>query len=334
MANNGQDKYNTRHHFVQKAYLDKFAEKAKISIISRTEGTTRTQETKSVANVKGLYTFINDKGEKDGSLEDALANEIEGPAITVINNMTSVFPYIPHGAERSIVAYYIALQYLRTPEAKRRFELQVGTFTSIEMFNLSNDDEKVREYLQKTGKKSDAKEVKKYQNELRDALDKYEIIPDTNAWIPLIKQGMDDIAPLLVNRYNWHMYYHDKPTFITSDHPVVLRRIHNDARGIGFANADEIIFPLSKKHALLLSTDNTIGEGVYIEPAPKASQIMNDLIMRGCYMEFYAPPSLAPFFSGQPMKKRPIIDRVGGDDLGIDFLRRYSGVLERERPSR
>lgn len=334
MSNNNNQAYS-RHHFVQKAYLDKFADDGRIDVINRQYGTVRThQKTKDVANERGLYTAIKDDGEKDGSLEGAFAAEIEGPAIKIINNMTSVFPYVPHGIERSLIAYYMAFQYLRTPEAKRRFQTDAGRFAAIELFNFSNKPDEIKKYLESKGKDSSDEAIEKHRKMILESIKGGEIVPKGNMWFQMITDGMNDIAPILVERYHWHLYYYDKPTFVTSDHPVVMRKINNDHLGTGFANADEVMFPLSKNYALILSVDPSLPEDVYFEPAPEAAEMLNYFVTQDSYLEIYTPPSLTSEYSGKALGKRPIITMSGGLPKEIDFLSQYAGVLKRERPHR
>jgi len=333
---NDNNQANTRHHFVQKAYLDKFSERGKIDVINRQDGTVRPRQgTRDVANMRGLYTAVRDDGQKDGILEGAFATEIEGPAMKIINNMTSIFHYVPHSEERSRLAYYMALQYLRTLESKRRFELEVGRFASVELFNLANKPEKIKDFLQSKGKNHDKETIEKYQKTILETLKGYELSPGSNnMWLKTLTDGIHHIAPILVERFRWHLYYYDAPTFITSDHPVILRRINNDSWGIGFANADEVLFPLSKYHALILSIDDSLEEGVHINPGLEAAEMLNYFIMQNSYLEIYCPPSLTSNYGGQALGKRAIITMSGGDIEGLEFLKQYAGVLDREKPRR
>lgn len=329
------DQSNSRHHYVQKAYLDKFAEKKKLDVINREDGTVRTgQATNDIANMRGLYSFTNEDGKKDGSFEGAFAIEIESPAIKIINNMTCVFPYIPHGVQRSTIAYYMAFQYMRTLEGKRRFETQFGTYSSIQMFNLANDSQAIKEFLKQKKLDSSKESVDKYRNLILERIRDEEIIPDSSGWLKYLKSGMDHIAPILVERFYWSLIYFDRPSLITSDHPVALRKIHDDLRGVGFGNADEIIFPLSMRHALLLTIDPVGAESVIFNPNPKLAEMINSYMSSGSYLEYYSPPSLTNQFRGKPLGKRGITEMTGGPGVGTEFLDKYVGVLERQRPKR
>lgn len=331
---NSQNQANSRHHYVQKAYLDKFTETGLIDVIYRVDGSVRRrQRTENVANMKGLYTIVKDDGQKDGSLEGAFAIDIEDPAMKIINNITSLFPYVPRDKERSMLAHYVAFQYLRTLEAKRRFELETGRLAAIQIFNIANNPNKIKEYLVSIGKDASSKGVIQYRSQVLKAVKNYEITPGANSWISTIMDNVAHIAQIMLERYYWHLYAYNDVALLTCDHPVVLRRIRSDMRGIGFGNADEILFPLGNKHALILSTDPTLPEGVLMDPGRHISDMLNNLQMNASYLEIFCPPSLSNKYEGQVLGKRAIVTMTGSIP-GIDFLNKYSGIQERERPNR
>lgn len=181
MSNDNNQAF-TRHHYVQKAYLENFTEGGKVDVIMRQTGVVRgRQKPEAIANVRGLYSTTQHDREKDGSLEGTFAREIEGPAIHIINNATSVFPYVPVGHEREIMAYYVVLQYLRTPEAKRRFELDAGRLASIELFNTANNPKEIRKYLKSKNQDASDESVAKHRDIILKGLDGGEIVPNGNA---------------------------------------------------------------------------------------------------------------------------------------------------------
>lgn len=334
MSNKNNQAY-TRHHYLQKAYLDRFTESGKIDVILRQTGEARKgQKTESIANIRGFYASTNEEGEKDGSLEGAFAREIESPAIRIINNSTSVFPYVPKHKERSVLASYVALQFLRTPESKRRFESDTGRLMAIEIFNRANNDEELKKFLESTGEDSSKKAIAKHRNKIINDLKRYEMVPHNNQWLQYIANGLDTITPILLNRYRWHIFYYKSSLLITGDHPVIVRQINQSESGVGFANADEIIFPLGKRHCLLLSTDPTLGEGVHFIDGDYDVNMINNMVYQSSYMEAYSPPSVTSMFEGRALGKRAITTMSGGPSVGVEFLEKYSGILNRERPMR
>ncbi|MAU33939.1 hypothetical protein CL689_01760 [Candidatus Saccharibacteria bacterium] len=332
---NDRNQASTRHHFLQRAYLDRFTENGRIDVVLRQTGEARTgQRTNAIANVRGLYTSTDEDGNKDGSLEGAFAQEIEGPAIRIINNAASVFPYVPMDDERAILASYIALQYLRTPEAKRRYETDAGRLAAIEIFNRVNSPKELRKFLKAKGEDTSKKALAIYRQKALQDLKKYTIVPDNNGWLALIAEGLKLLTPILLRRYRWHIFYYESSSLITSDHPVIVRQINKSTAGVGFQNADEIIFPLGKKHCLILTTDPTLGEIVHFIKGEEHVDMLNELIFHGSYLEIYSPPSVSGKFKGRPLGKRAITTMSGGPSEGIEFLNHYSGVLDRDNPLR
>lgn len=334
MSNKNNQAY-TRHHYLQKAYLDRFTESGRIDVILRQTGEARKgQKTESIANIRGFYASTNEEGEKDGSLEGAFSREIEGPAIRTINNSTSVFPYVPMSKERLTLASYVALQFLRTPESKRRFESDTGRFMAIEIFNRANNDEDLKSFLESSGQDSSEKAIAKHRNKIINDLKKYEMVPHNNQWLQYIANGLDTITPILLNRYRWHIFYYKSSLLITGDHPVIVRQINQNESGVGFANADEIIFPLGKRHCLLLSTDQSLDEGVHFIDGDYDVNMINSMVYQSSYMEAYSPPSVTSAFQGKALGRRAITTMSGGPTSGVEFLEKYSGILNRERPLR
>ena len=334
MSNNN-NQASTRHHYLQKAYLDRFAENARIDVILRQTGELRAgQRTSSIANIRGLYTSTDENGQRDGSMEGTFAREIEGPAIRIINNATSVFPYIPVGSEREVLSLYIALQYLRTPAAKRRFETDAGRLAAMELFNIANNPEKIQAFLQARGEDSSDEAIKSYRRSILKGIKDNELLPNNNLWLQSIADGLGYITPILTQRYNWHIFAYNDSCLITSDQPLVLRKINNNYRGTGFGNADEVLFPLGKKHALILSTDPNLEEGVHFIDDNEHIEMLNDLVLRNSYLEAYCPPSISSTYSGKALGRRPLTQMSGDLPKELKFLERYSGILKRDRPSR
>jgi len=331
------DKKNARHHWVQKAYLDRFAADEKIDVVARADGAVRANQlTKQVAATKGFYNHDNEDGTVGSDFEDALANEIEGPAMNVIGNLCSLFPYIPQGAQRSAVASYIALQYLRTPERRRSLEMQSDMMFKIDAFNLARDDEKTRRLLEVKGKEASEAAIRDFQQRLQATEGRYELVMPRNVWIKYIGEGIEHVYPILAQRFSWSLLIFDEDKLVTSDHPVVLRKIYPDGRAIGFMNADEILFPLSSRVALLLSAREGIEE--VIKPQGEAhanslAEMINNMVTRSSYLEFYCHPSLSKEFAGKPLGERAIFESNVPDGMP-DFLKTYSQTPARPFPRR
>ncbi len=329
----GSEKSNSQHHFLQKAYLDLFSNDGLIDVIERDSARIRKSvRTTEVAKVKGLYTGVTEDGEANGGLEDAFSIDIEEPGIKIIKNMTCIFPYIPQRRERSLLSSYMALQYLRTPESKRKFQTDYGLFASMELFNLKNDTEKLRQHVLAVEENVTDDLITKYKRDIDDAIQKLEIVPHNNDWLKYIVNGLDVIAKPLHEDYSWHLFIADEPSFITSDHPINLRQISDRFGGVGFKNADEILFALGAKHALVLSRDKSYGDTVSFGAPQEFVKMMNDYSMYGSYVEYYSHPTLTSNLNIQKLGVRGITDV--NSPVKIDFIEKYTGVLKRRQPYR
>jgi hypothetical protein len=328
------DKHNTKHHYIQKAYLARFSKNKRLDVINRADGSVRVgQHIQNIALVKALYSIDQPDGSQDGILEDVFNENIEGPANNIIGNLCSLFPYVPQDEQRQTMAYYVALQYMRTIERKRAFEMQADLYTNIQAFNLSNKPDEIRSYLEAKGLSASDEEVKKWAHKLRTAHEKYEVKLPQNVWIEYLTSGIERITPYLLSLYSWHVLIFDSKKLITGDHPVVLRMIHNTGSGIGFINADEIFFPLSTNVLLLLTKDHELPEGIIRHADEKVAMMANDLIASFSYIEYYSHPDLTGTLEKKALGDRAIYSSEGPDDVP-GFIKRFAEPPKRQRPQR
>jgi hypothetical protein len=328
-------KENSRHHYVQRAYLERFSADGRIDVIDRVTGIARYgQLVSSVATVRGFYSYETRSGDKDGSLEDVLEKNIETPANEIIKRLTNS-PAQLTDEEKVVLANYIALQLSRTLESKRMFELNFSLSADIEIFNLANDGEIIREKLKAKGEDSSDSAVASMQARLLDFDKNPEILPPRNLWLKYMLEGQEQMAQIIVERYtSWHLAIFDEPSLITGDHPVIVRKIYDDHRGTGVANADEIIFPISTTVVLMLTSHTDLPEQVMYGTDKSVAIMINDIIKAGSYLEYYCPPALTERYVGDPLGKRTLLHMEGGENPGLEFLRKYSEPLKRERPIR
>lgn len=339
MANPAQPngKESALHHFIQKAYLNRFALDGKIDVISRVDGQVRcSQPTNKVAAIKGFYNAHLEDGTLTGAMEDALESDVEEPANTQIGNLCSLFPYVPRGEQRSALASYMALQFVRTPESRRRLEQQTTLHFRVEAFNTARNRDEIKRILASKGKDTSEAAIDDFQSQLlKTEKSDYELIPSYNYWIQYVVSGMKTLYATLVKRYNWQVIVFDDHSLITGDHPIILRKIVDDGRGVGFANADEVLFPLSTKVLLLLSADPDVREEV-IRPAnpSRLSEMVNSSIVGNSYAEFYCHPSLTTKYEGNALGVRPNFE-VGGSHKDLPrFFRQFGDAPKRLYPKR
>lgn len=242
-----------RHHFVQRAYLDRFAEDGRL-YVRRRDGRSFRASSANIAVETGFYDVTDASGNKSTAVETHLG-EIEGPAMKTLSLVDDVgMPPAEDTTERAALARYMALQATRTPEERERifFARRVATYAGPREVTR----ELVAEYLEKVHLGFEPSE-----NEAAAAFDFVSVnlsAPETLTQefaIEMMLQSMDRIAPILRNLH-WTLEFDRKGRLITSDAPLVVWRQPSprDAfEGVGIANAEEIRFPLDPVKQLVLS---------------------------------------------------------------------------------
>src|SRR5439155_7087519 len=107
-----------RHHFVPRAYLDRFAG-GDIVLVRRRDSKTFKANPVNVAVECGFYD-VEIEGAKSSLVEELLAR-IDGPALAAMQSIDRTGrPPADGTEERLILAVFLALQNTRTPEQRER----------------------------------------------------------------------------------------------------------------------------------------------------------------------------------------------------------------------
>lgn len=108
-----------RHHYVQRAYLDRFAEGGQLCV-RRRDGRSFRSSSRNIAVETGFYDVTDDSGNRSTAVETQLG-EVEGLAMAALNHIDDVGrPPGESTPERTALARYMALQATRTPEERER----------------------------------------------------------------------------------------------------------------------------------------------------------------------------------------------------------------------
>lgn len=261
---NPMSQVGTRHHIVPRTILRHFANPAdQVRVRDRFTGKLRMMSLADLA-VRDFYTFIDLTMKPNGSMEVWLS-EVEAEFSRVIRPLLS-----PHAfgnarpfteTERFALDTFVAVQAVRGMRTRRAMEL-IADY-GVKLVNQDKLDEaSIREL---------------------------EIFPHQNEHIQFIQRGSEKLADLLALRPVTIARF-DSPLLIIGDEPVVLPPRANAPRGdlrkrlrvagermpaadlvqfssgrdVGFADADEVILPLSPRHALLYG-------GVHAAPLPETT---------------------------------------------------------------
>jgi hypothetical protein len=241
----------TRHHIVPRTILRRFANRAgQIRLRDRMTSKVRIVSIGDVA-VKDFYTFIDLDMAPNGAMEVWLSEvEAEFARVTRPHLSTSAFgfPRSPSRADRFALDTFVAVQVLRGMRTRRAMELMADYG-----MKLVNQD------------KISAEEIQQI-----------EIVPHPNEHIQFMHRASETLADHLSHR-PVSVATLDAPLLIIGDEPVVLTprddapkgdlrsRVRIDGervapenlalisngRDVGFHDADEVILPLSPRHALV-----------------------------------------------------------------------------------
>jgi hypothetical protein len=80
----------------------------------------------------------------------------------------------------------------------------------------------------------------------------FDLQPTNAALLPALLGGIGEIAEILLKR-KWTLITLDEPGFFTGEHPVVHVNARPHDLGYGVATADQLHFPISPTHGLVMS---------------------------------------------------------------------------------
>lgn len=118
----------SRHHFVPRFMLDRWATSGQVLVYSRIEARYGIRNVRDLA-IKDFYTFIDLNGEKDSSMESILG-VVEQSAAAVLDDLLNpfAFPRPVEVWEVAALAQLAAYQTVRTPRHRREIELHAEWF--------------------------------------------------------------------------------------------------------------------------------------------------------------------------------------------------------------
>ena len=265
------------HHYVPQGYLRGFAnEKERVRVVPLDRS--RKPFISSVKNVAAQTHFhtLEELDEPD-AFERALS-KVEGEALRIIGKLErNEFPLSE--ADRWSFSYYMALQSVRGPDARKtmeqlraklvRFEIGAGGRKNVGGWirqNLEFDPSPEQEDRIWTEATQPGGPPISFSNLLH-----VQHLLDTAA----------ELTPYLATR-PWILVRFERRALVTSDAPVSLIRNPEDDSpwpGVGFGTAWGIAFPLTRKIGLLMSDSTVMLEGLEVDD-PHVQEIRG-AVLRG-----------------------------------------------------
>jgi hypothetical protein len=296
-----------RHHFVPRFYLRHFSDhKKRVRMYAR--GTKRKPEVTSVNNAaveSGFYTIAEETGDESQRVEHLLSI-IEGLAKAAIGRiLKGQFP--PDIEDRSNLSLFMALQMLRTPEHRRSYEAMVDYGQKV-MFEGWTPDF-ARERLKEKGIEPTDEAVAEIMD-LVENPDKYRFVPHQNEHIKIMLNVATKVAPVIAER-SWLLGHCRRAAFVTSDHPVVWRSEPNEMSkymGVGVGNAEEVYFPLDRRHVLAMALPDALPDGMVMELIEDNVLFVNSLEAAYSHKWVYQHPDDDEIDDLIPDKPRPLME--------------------------
>lgn len=241
-----------RHHYVPQFYLRRFADESGRLRVYRTHSQLPPIMTtvKDAAVRTGFYKLDLTGPGDPMQLESELA-KIEDESARVIQRVSSARSWPPSQSDRDVLATYLGLQLMRTPEKRREHEEMTDTIEKVFYENMTV--EHARAQLIKTGEDPTEEKVALIMN-VSQHPDQYRFVLHPNEFLrSMVTVGLE-AARVLAGR-SWWLGTSPGPAFATGDHvPVLFTRpeMREPFKGIGLQGAEEIHFPLDRHHILLM----------------------------------------------------------------------------------
>ena len=246
-----------RHHFLPKhAFLRFFESYENESFIWMYQ---RGKEpilvnTDKIAKEKHLYSFVDESGKYNPELEKIFA-EMESVASTVLEKLNSAIgPISISMQEKFDLAYFISMQFARTPAFRDSLKKQAAEFARLNMQVLASNKEALANAIKETRKENPAmpdKSVEEMQEFILGG--EYEIeMTGKNYFLKQAVQLGDALYPTIMMK-DIIILKSDSTELITSDYPVNLVPDPSipPIYGGGFLMSG-VLFPIGTNTALFL----------------------------------------------------------------------------------
>ncbi|MDI1463361.1 DUF4238 domain-containing protein [Catellatospora sp. KI3] len=318
LRGNPDEQVGAPHHIVPRFQLEMWSNSAKeILVVQKTSGKRfRTHVTNAGAE-RDFYTYVGDDGELHGHAEQMLS-KIEDQASSVIKNALGVFQVFPPQSEdRVLLATLIAFQMTRGRKTRRALELQADLMARLRLWNAT--PEQLLNSLADGGVEVDSGSLDATR-EFIENLDSFEFSVDPNVHIGSMGQNALGALPFLM-RMRWYLFDYGQPSLLTCDEPVALY-MHNPlpTDSLGLATADELWYPLSPRHLLVLTRHDVGAEGV-LPGDPATLATVNYRLVQNAYEHIFMHPDHDVLPTEMP-DDMPLFEVAGGPNA--EMLTRYN----------
>ncbi len=259
---------------------------------------------KDAAVRTGFYKLDLDGPGDPASLEKELA-KIEGASASVIRRISSAASWPPNQSDRGVLATYMGLQYMRTPEKRRNHEQITDTVEKVFYENMTA--EYARERLIEIGEEPIEDRIALILDVSRHP-DRYRFVLHPNEYLrSMVTVGLE-VARLLEER-SWWLGKSPGPAFATGDHlPALFTRpeARDPFKGVGPQGAEEIHFPLDRHHVLLMFPTDMPEKSFILER--ENVTFTNSLIASSSHRFVFRHPDDSSIDYMIPQEPRPLME--------------------------
>jgi hypothetical protein len=300
------------HHYVSRFYLRGFADQnRRVAVLDRRSGRIKITSVKRAAAKEHFYTVETETGEQEFTVE-AMLGWLENQIAPVLRNLLNGEAL--EAGEREVLLVFMTFQIMRGPDHRAVHSQLTDWWAKFQAASWPKDPEGMREVLR------EASGTEPTDDQVQDALDwaahpdKWEVEPHQNESIKIMLDTAQELYPALASRH-WNIVEVDDPLLVTSDRPVFhwsKPSPSDEFYGTGFANADEVRFPLDARRMLILTLQ---GPAIAARLGPEWAWELNKTTASRCHDSVYARPGnpqlpeLAKLLRG---RRRPGIEIVDG----------------------
>jgi hypothetical protein len=299
-------------HYVSRFYLRGFAdENRRLAVIDRGSGRIRATPIKRAAAQEHFYTVETEAGQQEFTVE-AMLGWLENRAAPVLPKIRSGDPLDEQ--EREDLLVFMTFQIVRGPDHRTIHRQLVDYWAKFQAASWPKDPDGMRELLRQASDTEPTDEDVQKAMDWAAQPDKWEVEPHQNESIKIMLDVAQELYPALASR-QWNLMEFEEPLLVTSDRPVFhwsKPKPSDKFRGTGFANADEVRFPLDAWRMLILTLE---GPAITARLGPEWAWELNKTTVGWCHDSVYGRPGnpqlreLAKLVVG---RRRPGIEIIDG----------------------
>lgn len=208
-----------KQHYLPRFYLAEFGENGKVWVHNKQTGVYEQRNPRTLATKHHYYTVLDDKGQKDATVENVLGT-VESTAAQIIAKLEK--PEMISVADKIHLAQFVALMKFRVPTFERWFD----DFSEATIKQKMKDDfpsvESIRERMKQMDG-YDPAEPGRAEGIFEGLQDpKYRVIPNDSARIAAMLSAALEISRLLAFMEWTFLLAPEGDPFVTTDDPVLV----------------------------------------------------------------------------------------------------------------